>query len=91
MKNELKLTILGNLQTLLIGSEYVSIGGMENLLTHFVGEPIKYYDTQIDDGIDDDVEDNLLMRDCFSSDDDSLIIRIYYGNNSKKIGCVNIS
>lgn len=91
MKNELKLTILGKLQTILIGSEYVSIGGMENILTHIVEEPIKYYDTQIDDGIDDDVEDNLLMRDCFSTDDDSLIIRVYYGNNSKKIGYVNVS
>lgn len=91
MKNELKLTVLGKLQTILIGSEYVSIGEMKNILTHIVGEPIKYYDTQIDDGIDDDDEDNLLMRDCFSTDDDSLIIRIYYGNNSKKIGYVNIS
>lgn len=63
------------------------IGNLEDVekqLSEIIGTKMVCYDTTIDDGIDDDnCEDEYIMKSCFSSEDDTIIIRFYYGNNSE--------
>ena len=60
-----------------------SIEEVEKQLSEIIGTKMVCYDTTIDDGIDDDdCEDEYIMKSCFSSEDDKIIVRFYYGNNS---------
>lgn len=91
MNKNLALTFLGKVQNEFIGEHYQGDEETEHILTHIAGEPIKWYDTVIDDGIDDDdCEDEYVMRSCFSTEDDKIIVRIYYGDVSEKIDYVNV-
>ena len=91
MNKNLALTFLGKIQNEFIGSRYMGIEETENLLTHIAGEPIKHYDTKIDDGVDDDeTEDTYIMKACFSTEDDEITVGIYYGDVSEEIGYVNV-
>jgi hypothetical protein len=86
------MDITEKIQTELIGSDYRGVGETEEILSEICGEPITWYDTCIDDGADDDeTEDSYVMKVCFSNRDDSIIIRIYYGNVTEEIGYVDVA
>lgn len=86
------MDITEKIQTELIGSDYRGVGETEEILSEICGEPITWYDTCIDDGADDDeTEDSYVMKACFSNRDDSIIIRIYYGNVTEEIGYVDVA
>ena len=86
------MDITEKIQTELIGSDYRGVGETEEILSEICGEPITWYDTCIDDGADDDeTEDSYVMKACFSNRDDSIIIRIYYGDVTEEIGYVDVA
>lgn len=86
------LTLTEKIQTALIGSDYRGTGETEGLLSEICGEPMTWYDTAIDDGADgDETEDQYVMKSCFSNRDDSIIVRIYYGDVTEEIGYVDVS
>lgn len=72
-----------------IGGRYDGVTATEKILTKIVGQSVDFYDTCIDDGVDG--EDTYVMKDCFVSKDDSVVIRIYYGNVTEEIGYVSVS
>ena len=69
---------------------YGDVNDTEKILSDIIGKNVSMYDSKIDDGVDDD-EDNYLMCDCFSTDDDTITIRIYYGDETNLISDVDIS
>lgn len=86
------MTLAEKIQTELIGSRYGSTTEMEEILTQIVGENVSWYDSNIDDGVDDDeTEDMYVMRDVFSTDDDKINIRIYYGDMTGEITYVSVN
>lgn len=62
----------------------------EEILTEIIGKEVEWYDTDYDDGIDDESEDSYVMKSCFSTKDSEYVIRIYYGNVTEEIGCVDV-
>ena len=79
------------IRTALIG-EYTGINETEEILTKICGQNVSWYDSAIDDGVDDDeFEDEYLLRDCFSTADDKITIRIYYGDCTLKICYVSVN
>ena len=63
----------------------------EEILSEIIGKAVEWYDTDYDDGIDDDEsEDSYVMKSCFSTKDNEYVIRIYYGDVTEKIGCVDV-
>lgn len=75
-----------------IGGNYDGITATEEILTEIVGQSVEHYDTCIDDGADgDETEDSYVMKACFSSEDESITIRIFYGDVTKEIGYVSVS
>lgn len=49
---------------------------------------VEFVDVKIDDGLDDDGEDKYLMMRAYEvcfNEDDSIYVRLYYGDNSRKI------
>lgn len=58
---------------------------MGEILTNIFGETIKWYDDKIDNGIDEECEDEYVYCSCFSNKQDTIIVRLYYGNNSLNI------
>ena len=86
------MTLTEKIQTELIGSRFDSITETEEILTQLVGKNVSWYDSNIDDGVDDDeTEDTYIMRDAFSTNDDKIIIRIYYGNVTGEITYVSVN
>lgn len=86
------MTLTEKIQTALIGSDYMGISEAEKLLSSIIGRNVSHYDTCIDDGADDDeTEDQYVMRACFSTDNDDIIVRIYYGDVTEEIGYVDVS
>lgn len=70
----------------LLGKPYIDEDDMREELAAIYGEYFVKYDSCIDDGIeDDDSEDDYVMKDCYSNDDNSLDIIVYYGNNTRII------
>ena len=70
----------------LLGKPYIDEDDMREELSAIYGENFVQYDSCIDDGIeDDDNEDDYVMKDCYSNDDNSLDIIVYYGNNTRMI------
>ena len=63
----------------------------EEILTKIIGKNVSMYDSKIDDGAGDDEDDNYVMCDCFSTDDGFITIRIYYGDETRVIGDVDVS
>lgn len=79
------------IQNALIGSKLPIIGSLEQKLTELAGRKIQWYDTVIDDGADgDETEDQYVMKACFSAEDDSIIVRVFYGDVTKEIGYVDV-
>ena len=75
-----------------IGGRYDGVTATEEILTNIVGKSVEWYDTVIDDGVDgDETEDQYVMKDCFSTKDDSVVVRIYYGDVTEEIGYVSVS
>lgn len=75
-----------------IGGRYDGVTTTEEILTQIVGKSVEWYDSVIDDGVDgDETEDQYVMKDCFSTKDDSVVIRIYYGDVTEEIGYVSVS
>lgn len=75
-----------------IGGRYDGVTATEEILTNIVGKSVEWYDSVIDDGVDgDETEDQYVMKDCFSTKDDSVVIRIYYGDVTEEIGYVSVS
>lgn len=86
------MTLTEKIQTELIGTEYDGVNTTEEILTKLVGRNVSWYDTDIDDGADDDeTEDKYVMKSCFSTDNDDVIIRIYYGDVTREIGYVDVA
>jgi hypothetical protein len=73
-----------------IGSNYKGVTETKEILTKICGQDVSCYDSGIDDGIDDP-EDEYVMRDCFSTADNKITIRIYYGDHTKYIGYVSVN
>lgn len=75
-----------------IGGRYDGITATEEILTEIVGQSVEHYDTYIDDGVDgDETEDSYVMKACFSSKDDTIVVRIFYGDVTEEIGYVSVS
>ena len=75
-----------------IGGRYDGETATEEILTEIVGQSVEHYDTCIDDGVDgDETEDMYVMKSCFSTKDDEIFIRIYYGDVTEEIGYVSVS
>lgn len=72
-----------------IGDEYSEID-IEEKLTELLGAEVSWYDGGIDDGCDEDEEDKYVMKACFEVISTGITIRVYYGNNTYKIGYVDI-
>ena len=84
-------TIINKIQNEFNGEHYQGDEETEKILSNLVGKTVKWYDTVIDDGIDgDDCEDEYIMRSCFSTEDDKIIVRIYYGDVTDEIGYVDV-
>lgn len=77
------------IQDTFVDDIYYGVTDTEEILTEIVGKNVSMYDSKIDDGADGD--DNYVMCDCFSTDDDSITIRVYYGDETRVIGCVDVS
>lgn len=74
-----------------IGGNYGGTTATEEILTEIIGKPVEWYDSVIDDGVDDDeTEDEYIIKECFSTKDDKIIVRIYYGNVTDEIGYVTV-
>ena len=74
-----------------IGGRYDGITATEEILTEIVGQSVEHYDTCIDDGADgDETEDVYVMKSCFASNDDKIIVRIFYGDMTDEIGYVSV-
>lgn len=81
----------GKIETEFIGGRYLGDEETEKILTNIIGREVVCYDTKIDDGVDDDeTEDEYVMKSCFSTRDDKVIIGIYYGDVTEEISYVNI-
>jgi hypothetical protein len=75
-----------------IGGRYDGVTATEEILTQIIGKSVDWYDRVINDGADgDETEDTYVMKDCFATKDDSVVIRIYYGNVTEEIGYVSVS
>lgn len=75
-----------------IGGRYDGVTATEEILTQIIGKSVEWYDSVIDDGVDgDETEDQYVMKDCFSTKDDSVVVRIYYGDVTEEIGYVSVS
>ena len=75
-----------------IGGRYDGITATEEILTEIIGQSVDHYDTYIDDGADgDETEDSYVMKACFSSKDDTIVVRIFYGDVTEEIGYVSVS
>ena len=86
-----KLALKSKIETEFIGGHYEGDEETEKILSKIVGKPVKWYDTKIDDGVDDDEDyDTYIMKSCFSTEDDKIIVGIYYGDVSEEIGYVNV-
>lgn len=80
------------IQRKFIGGRYYGINATEEILTNIIGKSVECYDSAIDDGVDgDETEDTYVMKDCFTTKDYSVVIRIYYGNVTEEIGYVSVS
>ena len=86
-----KLELKSKIETEFIGGHYEGDEETEKILSKIVGKPVKCYDTKIDDGVDDnETEDEYIMKSCFSTEDDKIIVGIYYGDVTDEIGYVNV-
>ena len=86
------MTLTEKIQTALIGADFPGVMETEQILSDIIGHPVQWYDTVIDDGADnDETEDQYIMRACFSTDRDDIIIRVYYGDVTEEIGYVDVS
>ena len=86
------MTLIEKIQTALIGADFPGVAQTEDILSSIIGKPVAWYDTVIDDGADDDeTEDQYVMRACFSTQGDDIIIRVYYGDVTEEIGYVDVS
>ena len=75
-----------------IGGRYDGETATEEILTNIIGQSVEWYDTYIDDGVDDDeTEDEYVMKSCFSTKDDKIIVRTYYGDVTEEIAYVSVS
>lgn len=80
------------IQRKFIGGRYYGINATEEILTEIIGQSVDHYDTCIDDGADgDETEDSYVMKACFSSKDDTIVVRIFYGDVTEEIGYVSVS
>lgn len=77
------------IQETFVDDIYYGVTDTEEILTEIIGKNVSMYDSKIADGADGD--DNYVMCDCFSTDDDSITIRVYYGDETRVIGCVDVS
>ncbi len=85
MNKNLGLTTLGKIHNELIGCDY-DIAKVEAILTHICGCKVSWVDSNIDCGLDDDkTENNYLIRDLFSTEDEIADIRVFYGDVDRRI------
>lgn len=88
----LDMTLTEKIQTALIGSDYLGSDGLERRLSDIIGQEMHWYATAIDDGADDDeTEDQYVIRACFESENQDIIVRVYFGDVTKEIGYVDVS
>lgn len=86
------MTLTERIQTALIGSDFPGVDDLEKELTRLTGFQMVWYDTVIDDGVDDDeTEDQYVMRACFESERQEIVVRVYYGDVTEEIGYVDVT
>lgn len=74
-----------------IGSRYDGVTATEEILTNIIDKSVEWDDTCIDDGVDgDETEDSYVMKSVFSTTDDKIVVRIYYGDVTEEIGYVSV-
>lgn len=78
------------IQDKFIGNKF-DIDDITKKLSNIFGIKAKCYDTKIDDIIEDDEEDEYLMKSCFEFENSSLEIYIYHCNNSGVITCLSFN
>lgn len=64
--------------------------GIEQKVSEIAGSECEIYEEYIDDGCRKDEEDEYVMRACFSVANSDITIRVYFGNNTRKIGYVYV-
>ena len=69
-----------------IGAKFLGGTEMANEISSIIGQEVKFDDTYISDGADEDEEDNYVM--CALFDTDYCTIRVYYGDVTEEIGFV---
>lgn len=72
------------IQDKFIGNKF-DVEDVTKKLSNIVGIKAKCYDTKIDDVIEDDKEDEYLMKSCFEFENSTLEIYVYHCNNSRVI------
>jgi hypothetical protein len=86
------MTLTEKIQTALIGADFPGVAETERLLSEIIGLKTTWYDTCIDDGVDDDeTEDQYVMRSCFSTEHNEITVRVYYGDVTEEIGYVDVA
>ena len=81
------MTIQEKFQTEFINTEFKSIEDMKEVVKKLLNEKVLNYDTFIDDGADDNVND-YVMRTWFETK--SYTIRFFYGDIDMIIGFVSV-
>ena len=85
-------TISEKIQDAFIGAEYLGAQRMEEELIKLVGLQMHNFNTVIADGADDDeTEDQYIMCDGFSDDENRIVVHIYYGDVTNEINYVDVS
>lgn len=75
-----------------VGAKYQGESTTISELKEITGLEFTCYDAGIDDGADDDeTEDKYVMKACFSTEDDHLFVRVYYGDVTGEIGYVDVA
>ena len=76
------------LETELIGAKY-SASMVEDTIQESTGDKGELYDTNIDDGVDDDeTEDQYVMKSSFTIGNGTFNVHVYYGDVTNEIGYV---
>ena len=79
-----------NINKELIGARHLGVQWLKDVLNGIAGDTCDMYNSDIDDGADDDSEDEYVMYDAFTFEKIKVDVIVYYGNVTREIGCVEV-
>lgn len=84
-------TLKERIETLFIGGKYNGAEQTAKELTTIVGVKCRCYDSDIDDGVDDDeTEDGYVIYSAFDFENSPLVVKVFYGDVTNEIGYVEV-